>query len=485
MLEIANNWLWGKLLIGLLIGIGLKFTLASNWLQFRHFGQMFRVLKQGSDSSSDTDTNSDSGTATGLNRPLTEKSSRAGVSSFQALALTVAGRVGAGNIAGVAVAISFGGPGAIFWMWVIGIIGMATSFFECSLAQVYKQVDRQGNFRGGPAFYMHKGLNRRWMGIIYSCLLAASVGIALIALQSFTVASTFAESFSWPPIYTGLLLASLTGLVIFGGVRRIAEVAQWIVPLMAVGYCVLGLLVIAINVEKIPATLWLIVSSALGLEQAVSGGVGAAIMMGVRRGLFSNEAGLGHAANVAAIASVKHPAAQGLAQSLSVFIDTLILCTVTALIILLSDTYLIGTESQGIALTQLALAEHIGEWSGIFVSLALGLFAFTTMLYLYYLGENGLSFFSAQNKSTLTGYRILILLQIVWGAGQQLDTIFALADLAIAILAVGNLIALGLLSRTGMRVFEDYQQQLAQGVLEPKFDPEQFSDLNLDKSAWK
>lgn len=461
MLETINNLLWGKLLIVLLVGLGVWFSVISRFVQFRYFGHMFTVLKQGM------------------------KHQDGQVSSFQAVAVTIAGRVGAGNIAGVAVAITLGGPGAIFWMWLVGLIGMATSFFECSLAQVFKQIGSDGSVRGGPAYYMQKGLNSRFMGVIYSGLLAICVGFALIGLQSFTVASSFYETFQIPTYYTGLVLAGLTCVVILGGIRRIAEVAEWIVPIMAVGYVLLGVFVIAINLEKVPNVFVIIINGAFGLQQAVGGGVGAAILMGVQRGLFSNEAGLGHAANVAAVANVKHPAVQGIVQSLSVFIDTIILCTVTAFIILLSDSYSENSGLGGITLTQIALSEHIGGWSGVFVTIALTLFAFSTILYLYYLGENGLKFFTNQNKVLLNLYRVIILGQILWGSMQELTTIFALADLAVGLLALGNLIALGFLWPVGLRVLRDYQKQLDLGVLQPQFDSESYKDLNIDQKAWE
>lgn len=460
MLEAVNSLLWGKLLIVVLVGLGIWFTLVSRFVQFRYFVHMFSVLKQGM------------------------KHQQRQVSSFQAFAVTIAGRVGAGNIAGVAVAITLGGPGAIFWMWLVGLIGMATSFIECTLAQVYKQIQPDGSVRGGPAYYMDKGLNSRWMGIAYSGLLALSVGVALVGLQAFTVASSFYETYQVPTIYTGGILAGITLMVIFGGIRRIAEVAEWIVPIMASGYLLLGLIVIGTNIERIPKVLMVIVESAFGLQQAVGGGVGAAILMGVQRGLFSNEAGLGHAANVAAVADVKHPVVQGVVQSFSVFIDTIVLCSVTAFIILLSDSYVENSSIGGITLTQIALADHIGGWSGVFVTLALTLFAFTTILYLYYLGENGLNFFTQQNKVLLNLYRLIIFSQILWGSVQELTTIFALADLAVGLLALGNLIALGFLWPVGMRVLRDYQKQLNSGISEPQFDKASFKELKLDQKAW-
>lgn len=460
MVETLNNLLWGKILIGLLIGVGVWFTISSRFIQFRYFKRMFGILKQGM------------------------HHEKGHLSSFQALVVSVAGRVGAGNIAGVAVAITLGGPGAIFWMWIIGLIGMATSFFECTLAQVYKKAEPDGTYRGGPAYYMHKGMNKKWMGTFYSALLALSVGTALIALQAFTMASSFEQSFGISPVYSGIGLAAITAIIIFGGIKRIAEVAEWIVPFMAIGYLLLGMFVIGGNLGKVPEVFTLIIKSAFGLEQAIGGGFGVAILMGVQRGLFSNEAGLGHAANVAAVAYVKHPVNQGIVQSFSVFIDTMILCTVTAMIILLSEGYLNGTETGGIALTQISLAEHIGDWSGIFVTLALTLFAFTTILYLYYLGENGLNFFSNENQKLFNIFRVIVILQIIWGSLQELTTIFAFADLAVGLLALSNLIALAFLFKIGKSVLNDYELQIAKGIKQPIFESDRFNQLALDNESW-
>jgi len=289
----------------------------------------------------------------------------------------VAGRVGAGNIAGVAVAITLGGPGAIFWMWVVGLIGMATSFFECTLAQVYKKARPDGTFRGGPAYYIEQGLGQKWLAGVFSGLLLVTFGLAFNALQSYTVATSFQDAFGIPTWLTGIALVLVLGLIIFGGIRRIAEVAEYVVPVMAAVYLLMALVVMALSITELPGVLLLILKSAFGLEQAVGGGMGAAILMGVRRGLFSNEAGLGSAPNVAAVAYVSHPASQGIVQALSVFIDTLILCSCTAAIILLSGMHLADTNVGGVALTQSALASHVGEWGRVFVSLALMLFAFT------------------------------------------------------------------------------------------------------------
>lgn len=340
MLDLLNDLLWSKVLIVALVGLGLFFTLRSSLVQLRYFGDMFKIFASAS----------------------VRKEGQ--LSSFQALMLSVAGRVGAGNIAGVAVAIMLGGPGAVFWMWVVALLGMATSYFECSLAQLYKRRNADGTYRGGPAYYIQHGLGQRWMAVLFSVLLLATFGFGFNAVQSFTLASSMHDAFGVPTLATGVVLAVVMAAIIFGGIKRIASMADVLVPVMALSYIGMALFVIATNIGEVPATLALIVKSAFGLEEAFAGSVGAAIVMGVKRGLFSNEAGLGSAPNVAAVAEVPHPAAQGIVQSLSVFIDTLLICTSTALIILLSGVYQPGTEMAGVVMTQTALAALVGEWGG-------------------------------------------------------------------------------------------------------------------------
>ncbi|RMH83293.1 alanine:cation symporter family protein [Pseudomonas sp. AOB-7] len=459
MLDLLNDLIWSKLLIVMLIGLGLYFTVASRFVQFRYFSSMFRIF------------------AEAFQRQPGQ------LSSFQALMLSVAGRVGAGNIAGVSVAIMLGGPGAIFWMWVVALVGMATSYFECSLAQLYKRREADGSYRGGPAFYIQHGLGQRWLGIVVSILLLVTFGFGFNAVQSFTVASSLHDTFGLPTIVSGLILTAVIGLIIFGGIKRIASMADVLVPVMAFSYIGMALVVIGLNLPEVPAVFALIVKSAFGLEPAFAGGIGAAIMMGVKRGLFSNEAGLGSAPNVAAVAEVKHPAAQGIVQSLSVFIDTLLVCTSTALIILLSGVYQPGGEMAGVVLTQTALAAVVGEWGRVFVSLALLLFVFTTLIYNYYLGENALGFFS-QKRTPVIVYRVLVVCLVLWGSVQDLGTVFAFADVTMGLLAICNLVALALLFKVGLRLMRDYDSQIKAGVESPVFDAKQFADLDLDPAVW-
>ena len=459
MLDLLNDLIWSKLLIVMLIGLGLFFTIASRFVQFRYFGSMFRIFSEA------------------FQRQPGQ------LSSFQALMLSVAGRVGAGNIAGVSVAIMLGGPGAIFWMWVVALVGMATSYFECSLAQLYKRREADGGYRGGPAFYIQHGLGQRWLGIVVSILLLVTFGFGFNAVQSFTVASSLHDTFGIPTLASGIALTVVIGLIIFGGIKRIAKFADVLVPVMAFSYLAMALLVIGLNIAEVPATFALIFKSAFGLEPAFAGGIGAAIIMGVKRGLFSNEAGLGSAPNVAAVAEVKHPAAQGIVQSLSVFIDTLILCSCTALIILLSGVYQPGMEQAGVVLTQSAVAAVVGEWGRVFVSLALLLFVFTTLIYNYYLGENALGFFS-QKRGPVMIYRVLVVGLVLWGSVQDLGTVFAFADVTMGLLAIANLIALALLFKVGLRLMRDYDSQIKAGVESPVLDAKQFADLDLDPAVW-
>ncbi|MEM7169776.1 MAG: alanine/glycine:cation symporter family protein [Pseudomonadota bacterium] len=462
MVESISNFIWTYILIAALLLIGLLLTFSSRFVQVRYFFRMFRVL----------------GSAF--------HHEGGHVSSFQALVVSVAGRVGAGNIAGVAVAITLGGPGAVFWMWIVALIGMATSMFECTLGQLFKKNEPDGAFRGGPAFYIERGLgpNWRWLAILFSVLMLATFGLFFIALQSNTVAASFEDAFGVPEIASGILMAIVLGLIVFGGIKRIARVAEIIVPIMAIGYLVIALAVIVIDFHELPRVFLYIVESAFGLDAAVGGGIGAAILQGVQRGLFSNEAGLGSAPNVAAVAYVRHPINQGIVQSFSVFIDTIIMCTCTAAIILLSDVYQPGADINGAILTQRALAENVGSWGGSFVSLAVMLFAFSTIMYCYYLGENALAFFS-ENALAINGLRLAAMGLVVWGALQELETVLHLSNLTMGLLALVNLFALALLFKIVLRVLRDFDDQLAAGVTRPVFDSNKFSDLDIDHEAWR
>ncbi|GLX11931.1 AGCS sodium/alanine/glycine symporter [Pseudomonas straminea] len=460
MLEVLNDFLSGKVLIVLIVGLGSYFTLRSRFVQFRHFAHMFSVFKD------------------------SIRSSGGQLSSFQALMLSLAGRVGAGNIAGVGIAVTLGGPGAVFWMWVTALVGMSSSFFECTLAQVYKRSDGDGLYRGGPAYYIQHGLKLRWMAMVFAVLLLVTYGFAFNGLQSFTVTHSLENAFNIPVQYSGIALAVLLGLVFIGGIKRIASVSDLLVPVKTLAYIAVTVYVIISQIELVPGMLATIVKSAFGLEPAFAGLLGSAIVMGVKRGVFANEAGLGSAPNVAAVASVKHPAAQGVVQAFSVFLDTFVICTCTALLILLSGFYTPGFEGDGIVLTQNSLAAVVGDWGRTFISVALSLFVFTCILYNYYLGENALQFLVGRSKVALLAYRGLVLALICWGSMQNLGTVFAFADITMTCLAFVNLTALAMLIKVGLRVMKDYDEQRKAGIHQPVFDGSKFADLDLDRASW-
>ena len=459
MLEMLNDFLSGKVLIVLIVGLGAYFTIRSRFVQFRHFGHMFGVFRE------------------------SLRGQAGQLSSFQALMLSLAGRVGAGNIAGVGIAVTLGGPGAVFWMWVTALVGMSSSFFECTLAQVYKRSDGDGLYRGGPSYYIQHGLKLRSMAVVFAVLLLVTYGFAFNGLQSYTVTHSLQNAFGFAPQHTGIALAVLLGVVFIGGIKRIAAVSDLLVPIKTLAYIGVTLYVIASQIEHVPAMLETIVKSAFGLDPAFGGLLGSAIVMGVKRGVFANEAGLGSAPNVAAVAAVRHPAAQGVVQAFSVFLDTFVICTCTALLILLSGFYTPGFEGDGIVLTQNSLAAVVGDWGRVFVSVALSLFVFTCILYNFYLGENSLQFLS-RNRLVLIGYRALVLALVVWGSVQDLSTVFAFADITMTCLAFVNLMALALLFKVGLRVMRDYDMQRRAGIKQPVFDSAQFADLDLDREAW-
>ncbi|MNX14273.1 Amino-acid carrier protein AlsT [compost metagenome] len=459
MLEVINDFLSGKVLIVLIVGLGSYFTIRSRFVQLRHFFHMFAVFRD------------------------SLKSSAGQLSSFQALMLSLAGRVGAGNIAGVGIAVTLGGPGAVFWMWVTALVGMSSSFFECSLGQLYKRCDSEGQFRGGPSYYIQHGLQKRWLGMLMAFLLLVTFGFAFNGLQAHAVTHSLNNAFGLDTTYTGIGLAVLLGLVFVGGIKRIAKVADLLVPVKTLVYIGVTIYVIVLQFDQVPGMLMTIVKSAFGLDQAFGGLIGSAIVMGVKRGVFANEAGLGSAPNVAAVAAVKHPGAQGVVQAFSVFLDTFVICTCTALLILLSGFYTPGFEGDGIVLTQNSLAAVVGDWGRMFVSVALSLFVFTCILYNYYLGENSLQFLT-RNRAALMIFRGLVLALVVWGSMQDLSTVFAFADITMTCLAFVNLVALAMLFKVGMRVMRDYDEQRRAGVKQPVFDSSKFTDLDLDLKAW-
>ncbi|MFS4438369.1 alanine/glycine:cation symporter family protein [Paracoccaceae bacterium GXU_MW_L88] len=458
-----GNATWGFALIPFLVVIGGFFTLSTNFVQIRFFKRMFRALS-GKYQTGDPDA----------------------ISTRAALLLSVGGRVGGGNIAGVAVAISLGGPGAVFWMWAIALVGMATSLIECSLAQLYKRREADGSFRGGPAQSIIHGLgeNFRWLAVLYAVCLIASFAVGFNAFQGNTVAGAAEDSLGIDRMYSAIALAAMTALIVFGGIKRIAKVADVIVPIMAGAYMFLALLVIILNIGSVPGVLVDIFANAFGIREAVGGGMGAAVAQGLRRGLFSNEAGLGSAPNVAATADVRHPISQGVTQSLSVFIDTMIICTCTALVILLGDVYQPGAETDGIVLTQQSLASHLGGWAQYFLTAAILLFAFSSIIYNYYLGETALSVMTETPTSRMILRVVVICLVFLGAIAPGATAVFFFSDPMMGLLAVVNLLAIMMLFPVAMRMLSDFRQQIAEGVDRPVLYVERYADLNIDESAW-
>ncbi|WP_281998907.1 alanine/glycine:cation symporter family protein [Priestia flexa] len=452
----ANNFLWTYILIALLLLVGLYFTIRTKFVQFSQFKEMVRLLGEGA---------------------KTDGSDKKGITSFQAFAISTAARVGTGNLAGVASAISLGGPGAVFWMWVVALVGSASAFIESTLAQVYKVKDKDG-FRGGPAYYMEKGLNKRWMGVLFSILITISFGLVFNSVQANTISLAFEEAFGVNRFIVGVVVTAIVGVLIFGGIKRVAKASELIVVVMAVVYIGLALVVLAINITEIPHMIALIIKSAFGFEEAFAGAIGAAIMNGIKRGLFSNEAGMGSAPNAAAAASVSHPAKQGFIQALAVFNDTLIICSCTAFIVLLSGAYATpGLE--GIQLTQVALSTHIGGWAVQFIAIILFMFAFSSLVANYYYGETNIEFLTS-NKIWLNLYRFGVILMVLFGSVASLGVVWGLADLFMALMAITNLIAIVLLGKVAIAVLNDYLSQRKAGK-DPVFYKDSVKGLeNLD-----
>ncbi|MBQ3610356.1 MAG: alanine:cation symporter family protein [Bacteroidaceae bacterium] len=455
-----NDVLWTYILIIMLLGCAVWFTIKTRFVQFRMLGEMLRLLGESTSKGEGKEHH---------------------ISSFQAFMVSLASRVGTGNLAGVATAITVGGPGAVFWMWLIALLGSSSAFIESTLAQLYK-VHGKTSYIGGPAYYMKKGLKKPWMGILFAILIIFTFAFAFNTVQSNTICAAFEQAFQVDHTLMGIILTVLTLMVIFGGIQRIAKVSSIIVPVMALGYILLALVIVGINFTQIPAVFKLIVSSAFGWEQALGGGIGAALMQGIKRGLFSNEAGMGSAPNVAATADVTHPVKQGLIQALGVFSDTLVICTCTAFIILFSGVPL-GGEINGVQLTQMALDTQIGSGGSTFVAIAILFFAFSSVIGNYYYGEANLRYIT-HNKLIMTIFRLTTGAMVMFGALASLDLVWSLADVCMALMTICNLIAIVLLGKYAFRLLEDYREQKRQGIKEPTFTKDKMKDIQQDIECW-
>ena len=470
IIDMLNEYLWTYVVIVMLIGCAIYFTIRTKGVQFLFLKDMFKVI---------------------ANRPIyinkvekenlsTEDERLKKIGSFQAFAVSLSSRVGTGNLAGVASAIFVGGPGAVFWMWVMALFGAATAFVESTLAQLYKRRGKD-SFYGGPAYYMQYGLHRKWMGVLFAVLITITFGIANQVVQSNTLCDAVADTMGVGRDKVGLVLTIATTMIIFGGVTRISRFSSIIVPIMAVGYILLSAFILITNIIAIPAMISLIVKSAFGFEQAAGGMVGVAMMQGIKRGLFSNEAGEGSAPNAAAIASTSHPIKQGLLQALGVFADTLVICTCTAFVILLSGIYDSGRD--GIILTKYALITHVGSLGGLFVTLAIFFFAYSTIIANYFYGETNIRFITQSGK-TIFAFRAITGATVMIGATVTLQTAWCLVDLAMGFMTLVNLVAIIQLSPKVFRLLDNYIEQ-RRNHQDPEFKRSMMPEIEKDVECWE
>ena len=461
LITLVNETLWSYLLIGALIICGLYFTIRTRFVQFTMIGDMFRQLF-------------DASPASGPKKHI---------SSFQAFAVSVATRVGTGNLAGVATAIAVGGPGAVFWMWIIALIGSATAFVEATLAQLYKRPDSE-SFIGGPAYYISRGLHNKWMAALFAVLLTLTFGLSYNSIQSNTICGALNQAFGFNQTVVGIILSALALFIAFGGIQRIAHVSSILVPVMAIGYFILALVVIIMNYDLVPHVIKLIFVNAFGFEQVAGGGLGMTIMIGIRRGLFSNEAGEGSAPNVAATAHVSHPVKQGLIQALGVFTDTLLVCSCTAFLVLISGLY--TTEGiEGIQLTQASMESQVGSWGTIFVAIAIILFAFSSIIGNYYYGEANIRFLT-DKKWAVQVFRILSGgVFVFFGAVASFEFVWNLGDLFMALLTLCNLIALVFLCKYVFKLLDNYRYQKRCGIKNPEFHRSDLPEIADELDCWE
>lgn len=468
LINLLNSIVWSQWLVFLCLGAGLYFSIATRFLQVRHLPDMFRLLFGG-------------------------ETSRRGITPFQAFALAASGRVGTGNIAGVATAIAMGGPGALFWMWAIAFLGAGSAFVEATLAQVYK-VERDGQFRGGPAYYIERGLGVKWYAALFAISTVFATGLFLPGIQSNSISAAMDRAFALPEFASGLGVAVLLGLIIFGGVKRIGRAAQMIIPFMAAGYVLVACAVIAANIGQVPEVLATVFRSAFALDPAFGGIVGMAISWGVKRGIYSNEAGQGTGPMAAAAAHVTHPVKQGLVQAFSVYFDTWFVCSATGIMILVTGAYNVADPSGGFLVenipgveegplyTQNAVDTLLPGFGSAFVALALLFFAFTTLMAYYYYTESNIAYLvrSRSLRSRLIYLaRGLFLLVVFFGSVRSASLAWALGDLGVGLMAWINIIAIILLTRPALKCLKDYEVQQKQGR-DPVFDPAQAGIKNAD-----
>lgn len=463
------GWVWSTPLIVLCLGAGLYFSLRTRFVQVRQAKEMLRLL-------------------------LKDNRSEAGVSSFQALAMSLSGRVGTGNIVGVATAIAYGGPGAVFWMWTVAFLGASTAYVESTLGQIYKEKDSEGRYRGGPAYYIEKATGQRWYAWVFALTTVLACGLLLPGVQANGIAEGMSNAWGIAPQTSATVLVVLLGFIIFGGVKRIARVAEVVVPFMALAYILVALVIMLLNADKLPAMWLLIIKSAFGMEAAFGAVLGLAVEWGVKRGLYSNEAGQGTGPHAAAAAEVSHPAKQGLVQAFSVYVDTLLVCSATAFMILSTGAYNVIQSSKNAAgaVVETALVENLpgvkvgagyaqeavesvmpGYGAG-FVALALFFFAFTTVMAYYYMAETNVSFITRGRRSAVLVFllRLVLLAAVTFGAVRDARVAWDIGDIGVGIMAWLNIIIILLIQRPAMLALRDYEAQKKAGIQEPEFDPD-------------
>ena len=463
LLASLNDFLYSYILIFLLVAAGIYFTIRTKFVQFRLIGDAIKALKEKAEKN-------DNGKS---------------VSSFQALMISTASRVGTGNIAGIATAIVAGGPGAVFWMWVMAIVGGASAFIESTLAQVYKVKDGK-EFRGGPSYYIERALGKRWLGVLFSILLIACFAYGFNGLQTYNMSSAleyYIPNYSDTilPAVVGLLIAAATAFVIFGGVHRIGFISSVIVPIMAGIYILMGIFITLTNLNHVPEMFSLIFDGAFDFRAIFGGFAGSTVLIGIKRGLFSNEAGMGSAPNASATATVSHPVKQGMVQVLSVFIDTLMICTTTAFILLLSGVTGIPEKLDGIPYVQAAISANVGSLGIHFITFSIFAFAFTSLIGNYYYAESNILFIK-NNRVLLNGFRITCLIAIFLGAQADFSTVWNLADVLMGFMAIENILVIFLLGGIAFKVLDDYTKQKKQG-LDPVFKAKNVGLNNTD--TWK
>lgn len=463
IIDAGNTVIWSYLILILALGLGVSFAIRTRFVQFRHLGEMIRLVtgRRGQKKASSSDTDA--------------------ISPFQALCIACGGCVGTGNVAGVALAIVAGGPGAVFWMWILGLLGAGTSFIENTLAQLFKEHDEKGGFRGGPAYYMEKGLRKRWMGIIFAVCMILSFGFALAALQANTIAQAWEAAFSIKPIIMAIVICVLAAVIVFGGVKRIAKFSEAIVPLMAIAYLLLAIVILIVNYDKVPGMLASIFKGAFGIEAVAGGTLGTAIIQGVKRGVFSSGAGQGDSPQASAAASTTHPAKQGLIQAFAIYVDTILVCSATALVVCTAGEYANSTL-EGVQLVQLSFSSLIGGWASSFIAVIMFLFCFSSLIANYYYGESNLAFIMRSDKFR-QAYRVCFILMLFWGSVSGLSIVWDLADLFGGTLAVVNMIALIFLGKISIQVMKEYEAQQKAGVEEPTFQVSNVPQLDLSQAA--